>query len=70
MSGYSCLWSSTKKALDKKNKSGKKRDQSGVRKKKQATSQDKSIQQFYDSLTYQYKSVEGVDMVEVHVDVA
>jgi nitric oxide synthase oxygenase domain/subunit len=62
-----------KKALDKKNKknkSGKKQDQSGnIRKKKQVMSQDKSIQQFYGSLTYHYK-VESVNVVEVHLDVA
>ncbi len=42
------------KGLDRKNKSGKKRDQSGkVRKKKHDTSKgDKSIQEFYKSLTH------------------
>jgi hypothetical protein len=58
-------------ALDRKNRSGKKRDQSGkVRKKKQVTrsNDDKSIEQFYDLLAYHYKW-DGTDMVEVHVDV-
>ena len=64
-------------ALDKKNRSGKKRDQSGKvrkKKKKKARSDDennKSIEHFYDSLTYHYQPKEtGIDMVEVHVDVA
>lgn len=49
------------KALDRKNKSEKKQDQSSkIRKKKQETSKDdKSIQQFYNSLTHHYNQ-EGI----------